>query len=224
MAEALSERVNPDLLPQLESLRNVLLPDTLDAEVGELHGHVLVVDVHGAHTLLAAISAHTGRADQVMRVGLGTGLSIMSDTTHHHHGGALVATNLDLGECFLVRAGSLSLQSPRSPALALVAEPQLVRGGLLENSHKRLLIRLRLGLQDTLDVLIPLLSSIIKSLDVVSDVSDGSSLIWLHGLEVECDGLVLTLDSVRVNLDNLRIKQKLNSISQFQIQLTFCIC
>merc|ERR1719411_1912301 len=79
-----------------------------------------------------------------------------------------------------------------------------MRGGLLKNSHKWLLVRLRLGLQDTLDVLIPLLlSSIIEALDVVSDVSDGPRLIWLHGLEVECDGLVLTLDSVWVNLDNI---------------------
>merc|ERR1719323_417896 len=111
-------------------------------------------------------------------MGLGTCLSIVGHTTHHHHCRALVATNLDLGECFLVRAGSLSLQRPRSPALALVAEPQLVRGGLLKNSHKRFLIRLRLGLQDTLDVLIPLLlSSIIEALDVVPDVSDGPSLL-----------------------------------------------
>merc|ERR1719411_1663316 len=79
-----------------------------------------------------------------------------------------------------------------------------MRGGLLKNSHKWFLIRLRLGLLNTLDVLIPLLlSSIIKALDVVSDVSDGPSLVRLHGLEVECDGLVLTLDSVRVNLDNI---------------------
>jgi len=36
------------------------------------------------------------------------------------------------------------------------------------------------------------------------NISDGSNLI-LHGLEVECDGLILTLDCVRVNLHNLVI-------------------
>ena len=42
----------------------------LDAEVGELYAHLLVVDVHGADSLLAAVPPHAGRAHQVVRVRL----------------------------------------------------------------------------------------------------------------------------------------------------------
>ena len=208
VAEALSVGVHSDLLPQLESLCDVLLPDALDAEVGELHGHVFIVDVHGAHPLLAAVPTHTGGADQVVGMSLGVGLTIMGDTADHHHGGALVAADLDLGESFLVRVGSLPLERSRAPALAFVAEPQLMGGGLLQDSHKRLLVwlRLRLGLQDALDVLAPVLLVSIEALDVVSDIPDGPGLVRLHGLQVEGDGLVLALDSVRVNLNNLEIQ------------------
>ena len=58
VAESLSVGIHPDLLPQLESLCNVLLPDTLYAKVGELHGHVLAVDVLLAYALLAASSSN----------------------------------------------------------------------------------------------------------------------------------------------------------------------
>ena len=71
MTKSLSEGIHPDLLPQLQSLRYVLLPDTLDAQVGKLHRHVLTVYIHGADALLAPIPAHAGRTDQVVGVGLG---------------------------------------------------------------------------------------------------------------------------------------------------------
>jgi len=69
--KSLSEWINSDLLSQLQRLSNVFLPDTLDTQVGELHCHVLVVDVHGADPLLTPISANTGWTDQVVRVSLG---------------------------------------------------------------------------------------------------------------------------------------------------------
>ena len=71
MTKALSEGIHPDLLSQLQSLCYVLLPDTLDAQVGKLHRHVLTVHVHGADALLATIPAHACRTDQVVGVGLG---------------------------------------------------------------------------------------------------------------------------------------------------------
>ena len=58
VTEALSVGIHSDLLSQLESLCDVLLPDALDAEVGELHGHVLAVDVLLAHAQLAAPPSH----------------------------------------------------------------------------------------------------------------------------------------------------------------------
>ena len=95
MSEALSVGVHAYLLPQLERLGDILLPDALDAEVstvqysalqystvqysalqylnaevGELYAHLLVVDVHGADSLLAAVPPHAGRAHQVVRVRL----------------------------------------------------------------------------------------------------------------------------------------------------------
>ena len=71
MTKSLSEGIHPDLLPQLQSLCNVLLPDTLDTQVGKLHRHVLTVHVHGADALLTTVPAHAGRTDQVVGVGLG---------------------------------------------------------------------------------------------------------------------------------------------------------
>ena len=94
MTEPLSEGIHPDFLAQLESLGYVLLPDTLDAEVWELHRHILAVDVHGAHALLAAIPAHAGWADQVVGVGLGTSLAVVGDAADHHHGRARAAHQL----------------------------------------------------------------------------------------------------------------------------------
>ena len=58
VSEALSVRIHAYLLSQLERLGDVLLPDALDAEVGELHYHVLAVDVLLAHALLAATSSN----------------------------------------------------------------------------------------------------------------------------------------------------------------------
>ena len=58
VTEALSEGIHPDLPPLPERGLHVLLPDALDAEVGELHGHVLAVDVLLAHAHLAAPPSH----------------------------------------------------------------------------------------------------------------------------------------------------------------------
>ena len=78
----------------------------------------------------------------------GPGLPIMRHTANHHHSGAQVAKDLDLGKCFLVSIGSFPLQQPRVLVLAPVAEPQLVGGGLLQDVHKRNLIRLLTQLGD----------------------------------------------------------------------------
>lgn len=56
--EALSVGVHSDALPLPERGLHVLLPDALDAEVGELERHVLTVDVLFAHTHLASTLAH----------------------------------------------------------------------------------------------------------------------------------------------------------------------
>ena len=64
----------------------------------------------------------------------------------HNNGWPFVAADLNLGECLLVCSGPLALQRPRAPALALVAEPQLVAGRLLHDPHTRLLLRLDRGL------------------------------------------------------------------------------
>ena len=125
MTEALSEGINSDLLSLFQSVSNISPPDTLDTEVGELHSHLVVVDVHGADPLLAAVPAHTGWRHEVVRVSLGN-LRVVRDTTDHYYCRALVANYLDLGECLLLSAGPLTLQGPRPPPLALVAEPQLV--------------------------------------------------------------------------------------------------
>ena len=71
---------------------------------------------------------------------------VWGDTADHHHSGALVAT--DLGKCFLVSIGSLPLPHPCVLVLAPVAEPQLVVGGLLQDPHKRNLMRLLTQLGD----------------------------------------------------------------------------
>ena len=55
--EALPEGVDADVLSLLERLGDVLPPDALDPQVLKLDGHVLVVDVHGADALLAAVAA-----------------------------------------------------------------------------------------------------------------------------------------------------------------------
>ena len=77
-----------------------------------------------------------------------SGVTIMCHTADHHHSGSLVAADLDLGKCFLVSIGSFPLQQPRVLVLAPVAEPQLVGGGLLQDVHKRNLIRLLTQLGD----------------------------------------------------------------------------
>ena len=138
MTEALSEGINSDLLPLFESVSDISPPDALDTKVGELHSHLVVVDVHRADALLTSISAHAGGRDEVVRVSLGN-VRVVSDTADHHHCRALVANYLDLGECLLLSTGPLPLKGPRPPPLTLVAEPQLVRGWLLENSHGWLL-------------------------------------------------------------------------------------
>merc|ERR1719323_1032291 len=93
-------------------LSNVFLPDTLDTQVGELHCHVLVVDVHGADPLLTPISANTGRTDQVVRVSLGR-IRIMGHATHHHHSWSSVVHNLYLGKTLLI---CFDLSPCRAPA------------------------------------------------------------------------------------------------------------
>ena len=95
MLESLFEWVNANLLPRPQGLLNILTTvvslvqkecncylaaDALDAEVLELHRHVLVVDVEGADATLAAVLPHAGRADQVVRVGAGR-LTIVGHTT-----------------------------------------------------------------------------------------------------------------------------------------------
>ena len=125
MTEALSEGVNSDLLSLLQGVSDISPADTLDSEMGELHSHLVVVDVHGADSLLTAVSAHTGWRHEVVRVSLGN-LRVVSDTADHHHCRALVANYLDLGECLLLSARPLALQGPRPPPLTLVAEPELM--------------------------------------------------------------------------------------------------
>ena len=58
MTKSLSEGIHPDLSPLPKRCLHVLLPDALDAEVGELHDHVIAVDVLLAHALLAATSTN----------------------------------------------------------------------------------------------------------------------------------------------------------------------
>ena len=111
MLEPLLEWVNANLLPRTEGLLNILTTDVslvqkecnsdcylaadaLDAEVLELHRHVLVVDVEGADATLAAVLPHAGWADQVVRVGAGR-LSIVGHTTAmgHQISGRIQMTN-----------------------------------------------------------------------------------------------------------------------------------
>ena len=70
VSKALSEGVHSNLLPLSEGVCNVSPPDALDTEMGELHRHLVVVDVHGADSLLAAVPPHAGRAHQVVRMRL----------------------------------------------------------------------------------------------------------------------------------------------------------
>merc|ERR1719350_664799 len=124
-SEALSVGVHPDAPPLPERGLHVLLPDALDAEVGELHRHVLTVDVLFAHAHLAATLSHTCRADQVVGMGPGTGVIVVGHTAYHHHGGALVVTNLDSGIRFPLSCGFLSLERPRPAALALIPKSRI---------------------------------------------------------------------------------------------------
>ena len=55
MGEALSERINPNLLSLFQSICNVFLPYTLNTKVLKLHSHVIIVDIYGADTFLASI-------------------------------------------------------------------------------------------------------------------------------------------------------------------------
>ena len=141
VTEALSEWIDSDLLSLLESVCDVSPPDTLDTEVGELHRHLLIVDVHRADSFLTAVSAHTCGGNQIVWVSLGH-LGVVSDATDHHHCGSLVADYLDLGERLLVRTGPLPLQGARPAPLALIPEPQGVGLGLLQNLEVRFLYRL----------------------------------------------------------------------------------
>jgi len=101
MAEALSERINPNLLSLFQSICNVFLPYTLNTKVLKLHSHVIIVDIYGADTFLASIPPNTCRADKVVRMSFGR-ITVMGDTADHHHCWTFVAKDLDLWEGFLV--------------------------------------------------------------------------------------------------------------------------
>ena len=87
--------VDSDLLSKGERFIDILLLDTLDAEVGEGGCHV-VIHVDGAHSFLASLLAN-----QVVRMWFVRG--IVGDTGDHHHRLARVANHLDGREGLVVR-------------------------------------------------------------------------------------------------------------------------
>ena len=58
VSEALSVGIHPDAPPFPEGGLHIFLPDTLDAEMGELYCHVLTINKLFAHSTLAASPAN----------------------------------------------------------------------------------------------------------------------------------------------------------------------
>ena len=65
-------------------------------------------------------------------------VGVRGDAADDHHGGPGGPHYLDLGEGLPLLAGVLALQCPGTPALTLVAEPQTVGLGLLDNPDEGL--------------------------------------------------------------------------------------
>jgi len=84
------------------------------------------------------MTTYTGWADQVVGMGPGSGIIVMRHTAHHHHCGALVVTNLNSRICFPLGCRSLTLESSRTSALALIPESQCIALWLLQNAEVRL--------------------------------------------------------------------------------------
>ena len=65
-------------------------------------------------------------------------LRVMGDTADNHDGGSCVASDLDLGEHFLLSSRSGSLKGTSPPTLTFVSEAQLMGSRLFDYHYVRL--------------------------------------------------------------------------------------